>query len=53
MRSGHAQLGLTDEHYDAVLENLSATLMELGVDASDISEVATIADSVRDDVLNR
>jgi hemoglobin len=53
MRNGHAHLGLTDEHFDAVVENLAATLTELGVGDSDIQEVATIAESVRDDVLNR
>ncbi len=53
MRAGHAHLGLTEEHFDAVVENLAATLTELGVAADDIAEVAKIADSVKDDVLNR
>jgi truncated hemoglobin YjbI len=53
MRTGHAHLGLTDEHFDAVVENLAATLTELGVSQGDIQEVAGIAESVRDDVLNR
>ena len=56
MRRGHAHLvarGLNDMHFDAVVENLAATLTELGVSASDIGEVAKIAESVRDDVLGR
>ena len=53
MRVGHAHLGLTEEHFDAVVENLAATLAELGVGADDIQEVAAIANSVKDDVLNR
>jgi hemoglobin len=56
MRRGHASLvarGLNDSHFDAVVENLAATLRELGVGDSDIGEVAKIAESVRDDVLGR
>ncbi len=53
MRQGHAHLGITEEHFDAVVENLAATLKELGVADSDIAEVAKIAESTRDDVLNR
>ena len=53
MRQGHAHLALTDEHFDAVVENLGATLKELGVADSDIAEVAKIAESTRNDVLNR
>jgi hemoglobin len=56
MREGHAHLverGLNDSHVDAIIELLGATLKELGVADQEISEVAAIADSVRDDVLNR
>jgi len=56
MREGHKHLverGLNDSHVDAVVELLGATLQELGVAAEDIQEVADIANSVRDDVLNR
>ena len=56
MRAGHAHLverGLDDSHVDAVIENLGATLKELGAQAADIAEVAALANSVRDDVLNR
>lgn len=53
MRQAHASMKLTEEHYDAVVENLAATLTELGVADSDIAEVASIAASVKDDVLSR
>jgi hemoglobin len=56
MRTGHAHLverGLNDSHVDAVIENLAATLRELGVDDALINQVAAIAESTRDDVLGR
>ncbi len=56
MRDGHAHLvarGLNDSHFDAVMENLGATLKELGVADDLITEAAAIAESVRNDVLGR
>ena len=53
MREGHKHMNLDESHYNAVVENLAATLTELGVSDSDIAEVAAIADTVKDDVLNR
>jgi hemoglobin len=56
MRRGHAHLverGLDDTHFDAVVDNLAATLTELGVAQSDIAEVAAIAETTRNDVLGR
>ncbi len=56
MRAGHARLvqqGLNDNHFDAVMENLAATLQELNVPAELIAEAAAIAESTRKDVLNR
>lgn len=53
MRAGHAHLALTEEHFNAVLENLGSTLTELGATTADIGEVVKIANSVKDDVLNR
>ncbi len=56
MRTGHAHLvkmGLDDSHVDAVIEDLAETLRELGVGEDRIAQVAAIANSVRDDVLNR
>ncbi len=53
MREAHKHMALTETHFDAVVENLAATLTELGVATEDINEVAAIAGSVKDDVLNR
>ncbi len=56
MRKGHAHLverGLNDSHFDAVVENLGATLKELGVADDLIGEVAAIAETTRNDVLGK
>lgn len=53
MRTAHKHMNLTEEHFDAVVENLAGTLTELGVGDDLIGEVAGIAGSVKDDVLNR
>jgi hemoglobin len=56
MRDGHKHLverGLNDSHFDAVVELLGATLTELGVADELIQQVAAIAESTRDDVLNK
>jgi hemoglobin len=54
LRTAHAPLqGLTDEHVDLVIGHLAATLAELGVAQDDIAAAGAIANSVRDDVLNR
>lgn len=59
MRDAHKRLvtdmGLTDSHFDAIAENLVATLVELQVAQPLIDEVVGIVGSVahRNDVLNR
>ncbi|MGA8149194.1 MAG: group 1 truncated hemoglobin [Gallionellaceae bacterium] len=56
MRKGHAHLvarGLNDSHFDAVMENLGATLKELNVPANLIAQAAAIAESTRNDVLGK
>lgn len=56
MRDGHAHLvkrGLNDSHFDAVVENLGATLKELGVSDDRIGQVAAIAETTRNDVLGK
>jgi hemoglobin len=56
MKAGHAHLveqGLNDSHFDAVAENLKATLEELNVPENLIGEVMAIAGSTREDVLGR
>ncbi|MEM7515597.1 MAG: group 1 truncated hemoglobin [Planctomycetota bacterium] len=56
MRTGHRRLvamGLADVHVDVILEHLGQTLRELGAGSEEIGEVAALAESVRDDVLDR
>lgn len=56
MRKGHAHLverGLNETHFDAVMENLGATLTELNVPGELITEAATIAESTRNDILGK
>ena len=45
--------GLSDLHFDAILENLSSTLKELSVPDTLISEVSMIVESTRKEILNR
>ena len=53
MRTAHASMDLTEEHFGAVPGHLVATLEELGVEQSMIDEVVAVALSVKDDVLNK
>ncbi len=56
MREGHKHLvkmGLDDSHFDHILMHLRATLAELGVGDDLIAEVIAIAESTRNDVLDR
>jgi len=56
MRKGHArlvQMGLNDSHFDAVMENLGATLTELNVPGELIAQAAAVAESTRKDVLGK
>jgi hemoglobin len=53
MRRAHAKMNLSESDFDAVMENLGATLKELNVPDDLIGEAAGIAMSVKNDVLNR
>jgi hemoglobin len=56
LRRGHSAMvsnGLNDTHVDAVLELLAASLRELGVSETLIARVTALAESTRNDVLNR
>jgi hemoglobin len=56
MRNAHARLvkmGLDDSHFDAVMENLIATLKELNVPQNLIDQVDALAQTTRNDVLGR
>lgn len=54
LKESHSHLvkaGLNDAHFDAVLENLVATLRELGIAEDLIKQVGKIAEGTRDDIL--
>jgi hemoglobin len=53
LRSAHAGLRLGAEHFNGVVALLARTLREFGASDGDIAAVAAVAESVRDDVLNR
>ncbi len=53
MRTAHAHMKLTEEHFNAVMENLGNTLKDLKVPDELIAEAAKIALSTKNDVLNR
>ncbi len=56
MRNAHSRLvkiGLNEEHFNAVMEHLGATLVELNVPEDLIAEAAAIAESTRNDVLGK
>ena len=53
MRAAHVGLGLTDSHFDAVVENLAAALRDLGVTEPLITEVVATAETLRANVLCR
>jgi len=56
MRNAHArlvQMGLDESHFDAVMENLGATMQELNVPPELIAQAAAIAESTRADVLGK
>ena len=56
LRAVHAHLvarGLNDTHFDIIVEHLGNTLKEMGVSDEDIAQAAKVANSVRNDVLNK
>jgi hemoglobin len=53
MRAAHARMKLSEADFNAVMENLGATLSELKVPSELIAEAAAIAMSVKKDVLNQ
>ncbi|MCL6415012.1 group 1 truncated hemoglobin [Aestuariirhabdus sp. Z084] len=53
MREAHAHMNLRESHFAAVVSHLQETLRELGVCETDIEEALSIANSVKDEVLNR
>ena len=56
LRSAHSKLvkiGLGNDHFDVVIEHLTATLKELKVPQELIIEVTTLAEGTRQDVLGK
>jgi len=57
MKKAHERLvremGLGDEHFNAVLDDLGRALRDLGVGKEMIAEVAAVAETTRPDVLAR
>jgi len=57
VRNAHKNLvdnmGLSDEHFDAMIQNLEATLTELDVPGDLITEAIEITQSLRVNILNR
>jgi hemoglobin len=56
MRTAHARfvkMGLSDSHFNAVMEHLSATLVDLSVPPALIAQVMALAETTRADVLNK
>jgi hemoglobin len=57
LRTAHAGLvrtqGLSDLHFDAVVEHLRSTLIELGVPAELVKESLQIVGGTRNEVLGR
>jgi hemoglobin len=53
LRAAHARMKLSEEHFQAVMENLGASLKELGVPDTLIGKAAAIALSTKSDVLDR
>ena len=57
MRSAHASLvkdkGLSDIHFDAVMEHLGGALQQLGVAEEQIAEIAAVAEGTRANVLGK
>jgi truncated hemoglobin YjbI len=54
LRTAHQHLpGLTDAHFDRVLEHLAETLRAAGLSEGDVITAGAVAETVRDQVLNR
>lgn len=54
LKDSHSHLvkaGLNDKHFDAVVENLVATLRELGIAEELIEQVGKVAEGTREDIL--
>lgn len=53
MRKAHDGMGLTEEHFNAIAENLVATLKDLKVSQELIDQVIAVVATTKDDVLGK
>ena len=56
LKESHSHLvkaGLNDTHFDAVLENLTVTLQELGIAEDLIAQVRKVAEGTREEIFGR
>lgn len=53
MRYAHSKMSINEDHFAAVEHHLINTLKELNIEENLIKEVVAIAQSTKDDVLNR
>lgn len=53
MRKAHDGMGLTEAHFNAIAENLIATLKELKISQELIDQVIAVVATTKDDVLGR
>ena len=53
MRKAHDGMGLTEEHFNAIAENLVNTLKDLKISQDLIDQVVAVALTTKDDVLGR
>ena len=53
MRKAHEGMGLTEAHFNAIAENLVATLKDLKISQELIDQVVAVALTTKDDVLGR
>jgi truncated hemoglobin YjbI len=54
LRTAHQHLpGLIDAHFDRVLEHMAETLRDAGLSEGDVITAGAVAETVRDQVLNR
>jgi len=53
MRKAHDGMGLTEEHFNAIAENLIATLKDLKVSQELIDQVIAVVATTKDDILGR
>ena len=52
MRDAHKSLNIKEEHFNRIVELLAGTLKSMGVSNELVEEVAEVANSTKEDILN-